>query len=86
MFFSLNHAIRLLAPDFGAMSNQKHATEFEKIINDGRERKRNEELAARIFTKDNQRRASAPIKNVPSGSLASRVGVKKVCKFASSLK
>ncbi|KAI1366985.1 hypothetical protein F5Y08DRAFT_101702 [Xylaria arbuscula] len=59
------------------MSKQKHATEFEKIIHDGRERKRNEELAARIFTKDNQRRASAPIKNAPGGSLASRVGVKK---------
>ncbi|KAI0526453.1 hypothetical protein F5B22DRAFT_158779 [Xylaria bambusicola] len=59
------------------MSKQKHAIEFEKIINDGRERKRNEELAARIFTKDNQRRASAPLKSGPGGSLASRVGVKK---------
>ncbi|KAF2968469.1 hypothetical protein GQX73_g5112 [Xylaria multiplex] len=60
------------------MSKQKHAIEFEKIINDGRERKRNEELAARIFAKDNQRRASAPLKpSAASGSLASRVGVKK---------
>ncbi|KAI3343818.1 hypothetical protein F4824DRAFT_441364 [Ustulina deusta] len=59
------------------MSKQKHAIAFEKIINDGRERRRNEELAARIFTKDNQRRASAPLKPGAGGSLASRVGVKK---------
>ncbi|KAI1505559.1 hypothetical protein F5X99DRAFT_248444 [Biscogniauxia marginata] len=55
----------------------KHATEFEKIINAGRERKKNEALAARIFSKDNQRRASAPGKSGFGGSLASRVGVKK---------
>ncbi|KAJ8120373.1 hypothetical protein ONZ43_g2904 [Nemania bipapillata] len=63
------------------MSKQKHALEFEKIINDGRERKRNEELAARIFSKDNQRRASAPLKPGAGGSLASRVGVKKRVSF-----
>ncbi|KAI2631029.1 hypothetical protein GGR54DRAFT_182248 [Hypoxylon sp. NC1633] len=53
----------------------QHATEFEKIINAGRERKKNEALAARIFkkTKDNKRRASAP----SAGSLASRAGVNK---------
>lgn len=62
------------------MSKQKHALEFEKIINEGRERKRNEELAARIFSKDSQRRASAPLKPGAGGSLASRVGVKKVRK------
>ncbi|KAI0486819.1 hypothetical protein F4859DRAFT_510603 [Xylaria cf. heliscus] len=60
---------------------QKHALEFEKIINQGRERKRNEELAARIFSRDGQRRASAPLKpgtgTGTGGSLASRVGVKK---------
>ncbi|KAI0549431.1 hypothetical protein F4679DRAFT_270256 [Xylaria curta] len=56
---------------------QKHALEFEKIINEGRERKRNEELAARIFSRDSQRRASAPLKPGAGGSLASRVGVKK---------
>ncbi|KAI1168543.1 hypothetical protein F5B18DRAFT_595533 [Nemania serpens] len=60
------------------MSKQKHALEFEKIINDGRERKRNEELAARIFSKDSHRRASAPLKPGTGGSLASRVGVRKV--------
>ncbi|KAI0393674.1 hypothetical protein F5Y17DRAFT_458682 [Xylariaceae sp. FL0594] len=59
------------------MSKEKHALEFEKIISQGRERKRNEELAARIFSKDGQRRASAPIKPGSGGSLASRVGVKK---------
>ncbi|KAI1475966.1 hypothetical protein F4774DRAFT_394696 [Daldinia eschscholtzii] len=53
---------------------KEHAVEFEKIINAGRERKKNEALAARIFKKkDSQRRASAPT----AGSLASRVGVKK---------
>ncbi|KAI1408800.1 hypothetical protein F5Y13DRAFT_171790 [Hypoxylon sp. FL1857] len=52
---------------------KEHATEFEKIINAGRERKKNEALAARIFKRDSQRRASAPT----GGSLASRVGVKK---------
>ncbi|KAI0115925.1 hypothetical protein GGR51DRAFT_555801 [Nemania sp. FL0031] len=60
------------------MSKQQRAVAFEKIINNGRERKRNEELAARIFSKDSQRRASAPIKAGAGGSLASRVGVKKV--------
>ncbi|KAI1633206.1 hypothetical protein F4809DRAFT_652720 [Biscogniauxia mediterranea] len=55
----------------------KHATDFEKIINAGRERKKNEALAARIFSKDSQRRASAPGKSGSGGSLASRVGVKK---------
>ncbi|KAI1096585.1 hypothetical protein F5B19DRAFT_437136 [Rostrohypoxylon terebratum] len=52
---------------------QQHATDFEKIINAGRERKKNEALAARIFKRDGNRRASAPA----GGSLASRVGVKK---------
>ncbi|KAI1777946.1 hypothetical protein F4818DRAFT_439264 [Hypoxylon cercidicola] len=52
---------------------KQHATEFEKIINAGRERKKNEALAARIFKRDNQRRASAPT----AGSLAGRAGVKK---------
>jgi hypothetical protein len=60
------------------MSKQKAAAEFEKIINDGRERKRNQDLAARIFSKDGQRRASAPLKPGTGGSLASRVGVNKV--------
>jgi hypothetical protein len=64
---------------FNAMSKAQHALEFEKIISQGRERKRNEELAARIFSKDGQRRASAPLKPGSGGSLASRVGVKKVC-------
>ncbi|KAI1800035.1 hypothetical protein F4811DRAFT_56806 [Daldinia bambusicola] len=52
---------------------KEHAVEFEKIINAGRERKKNEALAARIFSKDKHRRQSAPT----AGSLASRVGVKK---------
>ncbi|CAM1502841.1 Fc.00g076170.m01.CDS01 [Cosmosporella sp. VM-42] len=55
----------------------KVATDFEKIINEGRERKKNEALADRIFSKN--RRQSAPSKlKAPTGpSLASRVGVKK---------
>ncbi|KAI1268348.1 hypothetical protein F5Y18DRAFT_225984 [Xylariaceae sp. FL1019] len=58
----------------------EHAVEFERIIHAGRERKRNEALAAKIFgrgDKNAQRRASAPIKPGAGGSLASRVGVKK---------
>ncbi|KAJ9151740.1 Pentatricopeptide repeat protein [Pleurostoma richardsiae] len=55
----------------------KVATDFEKIIQEGRERKQNEALAARIFNRD--RRSSAPAHKTssPGGSLASRVGVKK---------
>lgn len=43
----------------------------------GRERKRNETLAAKIFSKDH-RRSSLPPKAGSGGSLASRVGVQKV--------
>ncbi|KAI2642691.1 hypothetical protein GGS21DRAFT_486514 [Xylaria nigripes] len=59
------------------MSKQKLATDFEKIINEGRERKRNEQLAARIFSKNGQSKAGATSKLGQGGSLASRVGVKK---------
>ncbi|KAI2466019.1 hypothetical protein F4781DRAFT_407236, partial [Annulohypoxylon bovei var. microspora] len=52
---------------------KQHATEFDKIINAGRERKKNEALAARIFKRDDNRRSSAP----SGGSFASRAGVKK---------
>ncbi|CAG1962117.1 unnamed protein product [Fusarium graminearum] len=59
---------------------KKVATDFEKIINEGRERKKNEALADRIFSKN--RRQSAPsklgFKSTSSPSLASRVGVRKV--------
>ncbi|KAK3357193.1 hypothetical protein B0T25DRAFT_150114 [Lasiosphaeria hispida] len=57
---------------------KKVATDFEKIIQEGRDRKKNEALAARIFSKD--RRSSAPFKasgTASSGPLASRAGVKK---------
>ncbi|KAK2014720.1 hypothetical protein LZ32DRAFT_186826 [Colletotrichum eremochloae] len=55
----------------------KVATDFERIIREGRERKKNEALAQKIFSKD--RRQSAPTKLKPGAgpSLASRVGVKK---------
>ncbi|CAJ2506352.1 Uu.00g004820.m01.CDS01 [Anthostomella pinea] len=51
----------------------------QKLIPDraGRERKKNEDLAARIFNRDGKRRNSAPLKSNVGGSLASRVGVKK---------
>ncbi|KAI0168373.1 hypothetical protein BJ166DRAFT_522225 [Pestalotiopsis sp. NC0098] len=57
----------------------KIATDFNKIINAGRERKKNEDLAAKIFGTKGNRRASAPGKasGAGAGSLASRVGVKK---------
>ncbi|KAK4059107.1 hypothetical protein Trihar35433_11203 [Trichoderma harzianum] len=54
------------------------AKEFERIINNARERKKNEALADKIFSKG--RRQSAPTTSKgaqPGGSLASRVGVKK---------
>ncbi|KAI0128790.1 hypothetical protein BJ170DRAFT_579799 [Xylariales sp. AK1849] len=54
----------------------KVASDFEKIINAGRERKKNEALAAKIFSKDNHR-SSTPNKVGAGPSLASRVGVKK---------
>ncbi|KAH8909945.1 hypothetical protein BR93DRAFT_976141 [Coniochaeta sp. PMI_546] len=58
------------------MAGKQVASDFEKIINEARDRKKNEALAARIFGKD--RRSSAPPK-APAlgGSLAGRVGVKK---------
>ncbi|KAI0024659.1 hypothetical protein F4780DRAFT_546907 [Xylariomycetidae sp. FL0641] len=55
----------------------KHAAEFERIIDEGRQRKKNEALAAQIFGRTDNRRSSAPIKPNAGGSLASRVGVKK---------
>ncbi|CAK7227861.1 hypothetical protein SBRCBS47491_006712 [Sporothrix bragantina] len=51
----------------------KVATDFEKIINSDRSRKKNTALAAKIFGKD--RRASAPIK--ATGALTARAGVQK---------
>ncbi|KLP12537.1 uncharacterized protein LW94_10732 [Fusarium fujikuroi] len=56
----------------------KVATDFEKIINEGRERKKNEALADRIFSKNRRRSAPSKLKSAPGQSLASRVGVKKV--------
>jgi hypothetical protein len=45
----------------------------------GRDRKKNEALAARIFGKDHRSSAPSSPKPVPgAGSLASRAGVKKV--------
>ncbi|KAK3692130.1 hypothetical protein B0T22DRAFT_4909 [Podospora appendiculata] len=54
------------------------ASDFEKIINEGRDRKKNEALAARIFSRD--RRSSTPSSKAIGGgpgSLASRAGVTK---------
>ncbi|TFB01538.1 hypothetical protein CCMA1212_006226 [Trichoderma ghanense] len=54
------------------------ATEFERIIHTARERKRNEALADKIFSKGRRQSAPAGLKAAqPGGSLASRVGVKK---------
>ncbi|KAI8715580.1 hypothetical protein NCS52_01066100 [Fusarium sp. LHS14.1] len=55
----------------------KVATDFEKIIQEGRERKRNEALADRIFSKNRRQSAPSKLKAAPGPSLASRVGVKK---------
>lgn len=77
----------------------KVATDFEKIIQEGkrrlpdsppptipltfssrqgRERKKNEALADRIFSKNRRQSAPSKLKATPGSSLASRVGVKKV--------
>ncbi|KAL2680776.1 hypothetical protein Neosp_008379 [[Neocosmospora] mangrovei] len=55
----------------------KVATDFEKIIQEGRERKRNEALADRIFSKNRRQSAPSKLKAAPGPSLASRVGIKK---------
>lgn len=44
----------------------------------GRERKKNEALADRIFSKNRRQSAPSKLKATPGPSLASRVGVKKV--------
>ncbi|KAK0637298.1 hypothetical protein B0T17DRAFT_106016 [Bombardia bombarda] len=59
-----------------AANAKQHASDFEKIINAGRDRKKNETLAAKIFNRD--RRSSTPQRGpAPGGSLASRAGVTK---------
>ncbi|KAF5672861.1 hypothetical protein FHETE_3580 [Fusarium heterosporum] len=55
----------------------KVATDFEKIIQEGRERKKNEALADRIFSRNRRQSAPSKLKAAPGPSLASRVGVKK---------
>ncbi|KAI7780132.1 hypothetical protein LA080_016321 [Diaporthe eres] len=59
------------------MAKEKQvATDFQKIITEGRERKQAQELAAKVFRRD--RVSSAPPKfNATGGSLASRAGIKK---------
>lgn len=54
--------------------------ESNKSLFLARDRKKNEALAAKIFGRD--RRSSTPQQKAPSlgGSLAGRVGVKKVCR------
>ncbi|KAM0562640.1 hypothetical protein ACHAPJ_002330 [Fusarium lateritium] len=55
----------------------KAAADFEKIIHEGRERKKNEALANQIFSKNRRQSAPPKLKAAPGPSLASRVGVKK---------
>ncbi|KAK0670630.1 hypothetical protein QBC41DRAFT_301355 [Cercophora samala] len=60
----------------------KVASEFEKIIQDGRARKKNEALAAKIFSTGRRSSTSGSNGSAPKvaalgGSLASRAGVKK---------
>ncbi|KJK76663.1 hypothetical protein H634G_07704 [Metarhizium anisopliae BRIP 53293] len=53
------------------------ASDFQKLISDARERKKNSALADRIFSRDRRQSAPSKLKPTPGGSLASRVGVKK---------
>ncbi|KAM3563844.1 hypothetical protein ARSEF4850_002143 [Beauveria asiatica] len=54
------------------------AKEFDKIIQDGRERKKNEALASKIFSKGRRQSAPPKLKAAAGPSLASRVGVRKI--------
>ncbi|TQV92568.1 RNA-binding protein, rrm type [Cordyceps javanica] len=54
------------------------AKEFDKIIKDGRERRKNEALASKIFSKGRRQSAPSKLKTVAGPSLASRVGVRKI--------
>ncbi|OAQ68201.1 pentatricopeptide repeat protein [Pochonia chlamydosporia 170] len=54
-----------------------NAPDFQKLITDARERKKNSALADRIFSRDRRQSAPSKLKPTPGGSLASRVGVKK---------
>ncbi|KAG6002118.1 hypothetical protein E4U21_003444 [Claviceps maximensis] len=53
------------------------ASDFQKIISDARERKKNVELADKIFGRNRRRSAPSTLNSTVGGSLASRVGVKK---------
>ncbi|KAK2604854.1 hypothetical protein N8I77_007750 [Diaporthe amygdali] len=59
------------------MAKEKQvATDFQKLITEGRERKQAQDLAAKVFRRD--RVSSAPPRfNGTGGSLASRAGIKK---------
>ncbi|KAL1874272.1 hypothetical protein Daus18300_003636 [Diaporthe australafricana] len=59
------------------MAKEKQvASDFQKLITEGRERKQAQDLAAKVFRRD--RVSSAPPKfNGTGGSLASRAGIKK---------
>ncbi|KAK3190730.1 hypothetical protein K4F52_003046 [Lecanicillium sp. MT-2017a] len=54
------------------------AKEFDKIIQDGRERKKNEALASKIFSKNRRQSAPSKLKPGAGASLASRVGIRKI--------
>ncbi|KHO00837.1 uncharacterized protein MAM_01615 [Metarhizium album ARSEF 1941] len=53
------------------------ASDFQKLISDARERKKNSALADRIFSRNRRQSAPSKLRPTPGGSLASRVGVKK---------
>ncbi|KAG5963850.1 hypothetical protein E4U58_003418 [Claviceps cyperi] len=53
------------------------ASDFQKMITDARERKRNADLADKIFNRDHKQSPSSKSKPLVGGSLASRVGVQK---------
>lgn len=68
--------------DAGSSSEVMRTVAYELMLTNctlGRERKKNEALAARIFNRDSGRRSSTPTRTSSpgAGSLASRVGVKK---------
>ncbi|KFH44164.1 putative RNA-binding protein-like protein [Hapsidospora chrysogenum ATCC 11550] len=59
-------------------SKAAEANDFQSFIQNARERKKNEDLASKIFSKSRRQSAPSHLKTAPvGGSLASRVGVKK---------
>jgi hypothetical protein len=52
--------------------------DLQKFMDTARERKKNEQLATKIFSSNRRQSAPSKLRSQPGGSLADRVGIKKV--------